>query len=79
MNTRDAWERQRLADIPVLAMLYPSTTPVDLGDLLGLLAHVGNGGMLTLEEVLAWVTAMVCEQIAPFLASAATSEPEDET
>ncbi len=60
-------------------MLYPSTAPVNLGDPLGLLAHEGNDGMLTLEEVLAWATAMVCEQIAPFLASAATSEPEDET
>ncbi len=31
VNTRDAWER-RLTDMPVLAMLYLSTAPVDLGD-----------------------------------------------
>ncbi len=31
VSTRDAWER-RLTDMPVLAMLYPSTAPVDLGD-----------------------------------------------
>jgi hypothetical protein len=36
VNTRDAWERLLLTDMPVLAMLYPSTAPVDLGDPLGL-------------------------------------------
>ena len=89
INTPEARERRRpllmfarsqgrLTGMPVLAMLYPSTTLAEIGDPLAFLGGAGNASLQTLDEVLACVATKTRERIAPFLVDAPASGPEDE-
>jgi hypothetical protein len=88
MNTTEAREsrrpllvftrtQDRLSGMPVLAMLYPGTVLADIGDPLSILDREGNQRPRTLDDTLALIKADVCQRIAPLIAGAATSGPED--
>ena len=86
-NTVEARERRRpllmftrsegrLTGMPVLSLLYPSTTLARMGDPI---AKTRDGSCASLEAILRNVTEGIVKVLAPLTASARRTGPEDET
>lgn len=85
-NTVEARERRRpllmfarsddrLTGMPVLSLLYPSTTLARIGDPLGM---VPGGATASLDAVLKKAAGQISKALAPLTAGARRSGPEDE-
>lgn len=90
VNTAEARERRRpllmfarsegrLTGMPVLSLLYPSTTLARIGDPLALIPSGQSWATHTLDVVLKNAANLLREALAPLIAGARRTGPEDET